>query len=188
VGSGNSGARQYGSTAGRCNSIRTSSSTSAGLLRLAGHCRRRADHCWPRVHRRHSGILSFLLGYPRHHVMGHLAVVGGEGVRLSPNACMSAISASESRMQSFLGSLLRNKQLENVLFSRPLGRGAASWRAALMDSGWPAAEAGAAVPPTEFRKLMRSQEATTELPMGSPGVGQHPPNQQCNYRCLWEGV
>ncbi len=41
---------------------------------------------------------------------------------LAPNACLSAISASKSKMRSSLGSLLRNKQFKKVLFSWPLGQ------------------------------------------------------------------
>jgi hypothetical protein len=104
----------------------------------------------PKMHCRHRGVLSFLLldrdgdDYC-HYDLGLLAVMGGKKITLVPSTCLFAISTSESRMQSSLGSLFRNKQLKKALFSWPLGQSAASQRVTPMASGWPAGAAGGAV-------------------------------------------
>jgi hypothetical protein len=46
----------------------------------------------------------------------------GPGMHCCHLGCLSNISTSESRMQSSLGSLLRNKQLKKALFSWPSGQ------------------------------------------------------------------
>ncbi len=56
---------------------------------------------------------------------------------LAPNACLSTMFVSESRMQSSLGSLLRNKQLRRRCSPGPWGRGVASPPGTSMASKWP---------------------------------------------------
>ncbi len=76
------------------------------------------------AHRRHCGLLSLLLeragGHRSHHIMSMLLWAVNRPA-MAPNACLSSISASKSKMCSSLGSLLRNKQLKKALFSWRLG-------------------------------------------------------------------
>ena len=75
----------------------------------------------------HRGLLSFLLwrrngGHRCHHVVGLLAVVGGEEVGPGAQRLLVCHLRLDRRMRSSLGSLLRNKQLKKALFSWPLGQ------------------------------------------------------------------
>ncbi len=72
--------------------------------------------------RSHCGLLSFLVrrsngGHRRHHIVGLLAVVGGEEVGPGAQRLLVRHIRLRKKDAGSLGNLLRNKQLKKVLFS-----------------------------------------------------------------------